>query len=62
MNAIDAEKYDAMGDFELVDELSKISGVVVPNAIEEIRSAEVRHNTVCDANEMQNVVKQFLGI
>ena len=62
MNAIDAEKYRAMGDFELVDELCKISGVAVPNAIEEIRNAQVRHNTVCDAEKMQDVVKQFLGI
>lgn len=62
MNAIDAEKYDAMGDFELVDELCKISGTAVPNAIEEIRNAEVRHDTVCEVDQMQNVVKQFLGI
>ncbi len=62
MNAIDAEKYRAMGDFELVDELCKISGVAVPNAIEEIRNAQIRHNTVCDADKMQDVVKQFLGI
>lgn len=62
MNAIDASKYQAMGDFELVDELSAISGVAVPNAIEEIRNAKVRHNTVCEVNEMQSVVKQFLGI
>lgn len=34
MNAIDP-KYDSMGDFELVDELSKIGNVKVPNAIEE---------------------------
>ena len=38
MDAIDI-KYDAMGDFELVDELSKIAKVKVPNAIEEIRTA-----------------------
>lgn len=62
MNAIDAEKYDAMGDFELVDELCKISGTAVPNAIEEIRNAEVRHDTVCEVDQMQKVVKQFLGI
>lgn len=62
MNAIDAEKYNGWGDFELVDELSRISGVPVPNAIEEIRNAEVRHNTVCEVNEMTNVVKNFLGI
>ena len=61
MKAID-EKYDAMDDFTLVDELSKLSGVKVPQAIEEIRHAEVRHNTVCEVNEMQSVVKQFLGM
>lgn len=62
MNAIDAEKYQGWGDFELVDELSRISGVQVPNAIEEIRNAKVRHNTVCEVSEMTNVVKEFLGI
>ena len=38
MNAVDS-KYDAMGDFELVDELSRITGVKVPQAIEDIRTA-----------------------
>ena len=61
MNAIDS-KYDAWEDFELVDELSKIGNVAVPNAIEEIRSAEVLHNTVCEVNEMETVVKTFLGM
>ncbi len=62
MNAIDAEKYDKMGDFELVDELCVLSKVAVPNAIEEIRNAEVRHNTVCEVDEMKKVVKDFLGM
>ena len=61
MNAIDT-KYDSMGDFELVDELSKIGNVKVPNAIEEIRNAKVLHDTVCEVDEMQNVVKNFLEI
>ena len=61
MNAIDA-KYDAMSDFELVDELSKIGNVAVPNAIEEIRTAPVLHDTVCEVSEMPSVVKSFLGV
>lgn len=61
MNAID-EKYDAMSDFELVDELSKIGGVAVPRAIEEIRTAPVLHDNVCDRTQMKAVVKKFLGI
>ena len=59
MNAIDS-KYDAMDDFALVDELSKIANVTVPNAIEEIRTAPVLHEHVCDKEEMKAVVKDFL--
>lgn len=62
MEAIDSGKYSAMGDFELVDELSRISGVEVPNAIEEIRNAEVRHKTTAEVDEMSGVVKKILGI
>ena len=61
MTAIDA-KYDAWEDFELVDELSRLGNVAVPNAIEEIRTAPVLHNTVCEVNEMEAVVKKFLGM
>lgn len=61
MNAIDA-KYDSMTDFELVDELSRISNVKVPKAIEEIRTAAVLHNTVCDKEEMKETVEKILGI
>jgi threonine synthase len=61
MNAID-KKYDAMGDFELVDELSKLANVKVPNAIEEIRTAPVLHDRQCEIDEMKDVVKGFLGI
>ncbi|MDE6845571.1 MAG: threonine synthase [Lachnospiraceae bacterium] len=61
MNAIDT-KYNAMSDFDLVDELSKIGNVAVPNAIEEIRTAPVLHDNVCDKTEMKAVVKKFLGI
>ena len=61
MNAIDG-KYDAMGDFELVDELSRIANVKVPQAIEEIRTAPVLHDTQCEAEEMKDTVKKFLKI
>ena len=61
MNAID-EKYDAMSDFELIDELSAISSVDVPKAITEIRTAPVIHDIVCDRTEMKTVVKHFLGV
>lgn len=59
MNAIDG-KYDAMGDFELVDELSKLANVKVPQAIEEIRTAPVVHDRQCEADGMKDTVKDFL--
>lgn len=61
MNAID-KKYNHMDDFELADELAKIAEVKIPKAIEEIRNAKVRHTTVCEVNEMEDVIKKFLGI
>ena len=61
MNAIDI-KYDSMSDFELVDELNRISGVAVPRAIEEIRTAPVLHDTVVEVDDMKDTVKKFLGI
>ncbi|MBO6164546.1 MAG: threonine synthase [Lachnospiraceae bacterium] len=61
MTAIDP-KYDGVEDFALIDELEKLSGVAVPRAVEEIRSAPVVHKDTCEINEMQASVKEFLGI
>ena len=61
MKAIDS-KYENMEDFALIDELSKISNTEIPKAIEEIRTAPVLHDTICDKDEMKDVVKRFLGM
>lgn len=61
MEAIDS-KYASQSDFELVDELNRLSGVKIPQAIEDIRSAAVLHDTVCDKSEMEAVVRNILGL
>lgn len=61
MNAID-QSYDSRSDFELVDELNRLSKVKVPEAIEDIRTAPVLHDTVVDAADMCAEVKRILGI
>lgn len=61
MRAID-RKYDAMTDFELADELAKISKTDIPAAIEEIRTAPVLHDTVVEKDGMKAAVKKILGI
>ena len=54
--------YDAEDDFELVDELNKVSKTAIPKAIEEIRTAPVLHDTVCETAGMEDEVKKILGI
>ena len=61
MDAINPE-YDKLDDFKLIDELSKIANVKIPNAIEEIRNAEVRHNNLVEVDGMEAIVKKFLNI
>ena len=61
MSAID-EKYKGMDDFALIDELEKVSGTKVPKAVEEIRSAPVLHDTVCETEDMQKTVEEILGL
>lgn len=61
MGAI-APEYAELEDFALIDKLSELSKVAEPNAIKEIRNAEIRHNTVVDVDKMQDAVKNILGI
>lgn len=61
MTAID-EKYGSADELALVDELSRISQTDIPEAIKEIRSADIRHHHECDAQCMKEKVKEILGV
>ena len=62
LHAIDKDAYDSLSDMEQIDALAQVSGVKIPQAIEEIRTAPVRHNTVAEVTGMEAVVKQILGL
>ena len=47
-------------DLELADRLSEKSGVAVPEAVNVLRTAPVRHNIVCDRDGMKAEVRRFL--
>ena len=49
-------------DFELIDALKEISGVRIPQAVEDIRTAPVLHDTVIDAADMEDEIARWLGI
>ncbi len=61
MSAIDP-KYKGQDDFKLIEDLQKVSGTEIPNAIKEIMNAEIRHNTECDVDQMEQTVKNILGV
>lgn len=56
------EEHKDLDDFGLVDALSALSGVPVPRAVEEIRTAPVLHDRVVDAVDMPAEVKDILKI
>lgn len=49
-------------EFAIIDELCEASGVEIPNAVEEIRKAEVRHTRECDGADMKMTVAEILGL
>ena len=51
-----------LDDFGLADALEKLSGVAVPKAVNDIRTAPVLHDRVVDAEDMPKTVKDILGI
>ncbi|KAI4447061.1 Threonine synthase [Eubacterium plexicaudatum ASF492] len=61
MNAI-APSFHAEDDFVLADELSRLTGLKMPKAMEEIRTADIRHRTECEVAEMPQIVRNFLKV
>ncbi|MCR4762569.1 MAG: threonine synthase [Lachnospiraceae bacterium] len=49
-------------DFALVGRLSEKTGIPVPAAVSSLETASIRHDTVCEVEEMEDGVKRFLGI
>ena len=56
------EKFESMDDFELMKELSKMSKVDIPNAVNDLDKREILHNNVCSKGEMRDVIKELLGV
>lgn len=54
--------YDKQSDFELVDEMSELSETKIPQAIEEIKNANIIHNKVCKIQEMTQSIKEILQL
>ena len=49
-------------DEKMIEKLSEISGVAVPDAVSAVMKADILHNTVCAVEDMQHTVTDWLGI
>lgn len=49
-------------EFAIIDDLCRASGVAIPNAVEEIRNAQIRHKRECDVPAMESTVAEILGL
>lgn len=50
------------GEFEVIDELCRVSGVDIPQAVEEVRGAKILHSLECDVDGMKAMAAQLLGL
>lgn len=62
LHAIDPARFDGLTDDQQFDALHELSGTAIPPAIEEIRSAEIRHREVVDTDGMEEAVKRILRV
>lgn len=51
-----------LDEFAVIDQLAEVSGVKIPAAVEEIRTAQVRHRRECDWADMEQTVAEILGL
>ena len=59
MTAIDGE-YQSEDEFALLEELKRVSGVELPQAIRDILDAKALHTLECDADKMKELVRDLL--
>lgn len=50
------------GEFELLEILSEKSGMEIPRSLYELKTKPVVFDTVCEKNEMQQTVNEFLNV
>lgn len=61
MTAID-ESYASKDELELLGELKHVSGTELPGAIKDILNADILHTLECDADQMEQTVKNLLDL
>jgi len=56
------KKYSGMDEFSLMEVLSEISGLKIPEAIRNLGRKKILHTAVCEPCQMKDVIKDILGL
>ena len=62
LEAIADENISAENEFDMVQELNRISGVPIPESLAGLKNKTVRFTNVTEANDMPEYVLKVLGI
>lgn len=62
LNAVLGGETSELDEFEMVNELNKITGAVVPAPLASLKNKEVRFNNVCDKTDMSEMVFSLLDL
>ena len=62
MDALDAQSYQGMNEFELVIKMNELIGGQIPEGIKELDSRKIEHDIVCETDEMSKVIRTFLNL
>ncbi len=56
------ESIKGLGEFQLLDKLSKGCGLEIPPGLRDLDKKEIRHKLVCERTQMKKAVMEILGI
>lgn len=62
LSAVLGKSVENMDEFQMVDELNRITGMSVPISLTELKEKEVRFDNLCEKNDMTEMVFKLLNI
>ena len=60
LGAIDSQKFDGHSDEEQFEDMSRVSGTEIPEAIKELLGADIRHDLTVEKDELKATVTKLL--
>lgn len=60
LNAVSGKKTPGFDEFEMVEELNRITGAEVPKPLSELKNKKIRFSDICSKEDMENAVFKLL--